>query len=119
MIYLYLGYLSAQLYSTFTVIQSTSMPFSALLFSIVVFLIWTFIPIVGYIVAYLLGARHRFTNVQLLLIGCGVGWLENGVFYFDLLNNDQLGIGMLLVAIVFFIIAFDTNRHKFGRMLFS
>jgi len=112
MIYLYLGYLSTQIYSTYSVIVDASMPFSALIFSIVVLLIFSFIPILGYVIGYMYGFRHRFSNLQLLLIGCGIGWVENAFFYFELFNRNQLEMVLLIATITFFAVNFININKK-------
>ena len=112
MIYLYLGYLSAHIYSTYSVIQSTSMPMIALVFSIAVLLIFTFIPIMGYVAARMLGAEPSFSKIQFLLLGCGVGWLENAFFYFEVIGRDQLEIVLPFATLTFFAIGFIKKLHK-------
>lgn len=106
MLYLYLGYLCTQLYSTYTVIAKTPMSVTALIFSVSVFLIWGFVPVIGYVFAKMINAKGRASSIFMLGFGLFAGILENALFYFDILTNDEVFLGLVLVGIMFFIIAY-------------
>jgi len=105
-LYLYLGYSLVKLYSVANVLSQQSLAFSALLFSIVVFFIWSFIPVLGYLFAKLIGAKGQSSAIALLAIGIGAGLLENALFYFKLLSPYQGDMGTLIVMGLFFITAY-------------
>jgi hypothetical protein len=105
-LYLYLGYALVKLYSVASVLLQQSLALSALIFSIVVFLIWSFIPVLGYLLAKLIGAKGQSSAKVLLIIGFGAGLLENGLFHFNLLTPYQGDMGTLLVMGLFFITAY-------------
>jgi len=105
-LYLYLGYSLVKFYSVANVLSQQSLAFSALLFSIVVFFIWSFIPVLGYLFAKLIGAKGQSSAITLLVIGIGAGLLENALFYFKLLTPYQGDMGTLIVMGLFFITAY-------------
>ncbi len=113
-LYLYLGYFLVKLYSVANVLFRENLVFSALFFSIIVFFIWSFIPVLGYLFAKLIGAKGQSSTKILLIIGAGVGLLENALFYFNILTPYQGDIGMLIVTGLFFITAyFSLNEPAF------
>jgi hypothetical protein len=105
-LYLYLGYALVKLYSVTNVLSQQSLSLSALIFSIVVFLIWSFIPVLGYLLAKLIGAKGQSSTKILLLIGVSAGLLENGLFYFHIITPYQGDIGTIIVMGIFFITAY-------------
>lgn len=105
-LYLYMGYALVKLYSVITVLSQQHLALSALIFSIVIFLIWSFIPVLGYLLAKLIGAKGKSSAAVLLIMGIGVGLLENALFYFDFLTPYQGYMGTLIVMGVFFITAY-------------
>jgi hypothetical protein len=111
-LYLYLGYCLVKLYSVAHVLSQENLAFSALVFSIVVFLIWSFIPVLGYLFAKLIGAKGQSSTIILLVIGIGAGLLENALFHFNLLTPYQGDMGTLIVMGIFFITAyFSLHTH--------
>ncbi|TWX59560.1 hypothetical protein [Colwellia hornerae] len=113
-LYLYIGYSLVKFYSVVNVLSQQSLALSAFVFSIVVFLIWSFIPVLGYLLAKLIGAKGRSNGYILFIIGIGVGLLENALFYFNILTPYQGDMGTLIVMGVFFITAyfsFKTPRN--------
>ena len=105
-VYLYLGYALVKLYSVANVLSQQGLSLSALIFSIVVFLIWSFIPVLGYLLAKLIGAKGQSSSKVLLLIGVSAGLLENGLFYFKIITPYQGDIGTIIVMGIFFITAY-------------
>jgi len=105
-LYLYLGYSLVKLYSVAHVLFQQSLALSALLFSIIVFFIWSFIPVLGYLIARLIGAKGQSSALALFIIGMGAGLLENFLFYFKLLTPYQGDMGTLMVMGLFFITAY-------------
>ena len=106
MLYLYLGFLIAQSFSVFKVLYNAHLPPLAVAFSITVFLIWTFVPILGYLAAKLIGARPQYNGLSLFLFGLAVCMFEKLLFRFDLLTTTDGFLPMLVTGICFFIIAF-------------
>ena len=104
--YLYLGYLLVQSYTLISKLLQTSMPFSAVIFSIVVFFIWTFIPFLGYCLAKLFKAEGHLSHSALFVFGVVIGLVEKGLFYFNLLSQEQNTIGTLMVFTLFFTVAY-------------
>ena len=83
-LYLYLGYFLVKLYSVIGVLSQEKIALSALFFSIVVFFIWSFIPVLAYLFAKLIGAKGRSSAKMLFVIGASAALLENALFYFML-----------------------------------
>ncbi|KGJ94364.1 hypothetical protein [Colwellia psychrerythraea] len=111
--YLYLGYVVIQFYAIIDVFSRNSLAVSAVLFSIVVFIIWSFIPILGYILAKALGAKGYAKRIPLLLCGVIIGLSENALTYFNLIAEKQYNIGTALVFILCFVIAYlPLNRQE-------
>jgi hypothetical protein len=81
-------------------------PVSAMIFSVVVVLIWSFIPFIGYLLGKLVKASSYVNKYVLFAFGVSVGLIENSLFYFNFLTTEQSSIGMLLVFIMFFFIAY-------------
>lgn len=79
---------------------------SALFFSVIVVFIWSFIPVVGYGLAKLLNAKGKASKYFLFSFGFGVGVIERSLFYFDFLTNKQSDMGIFLVFILFFMVAY-------------
>lgn len=104
--YLYLGYLVVQSYALINKLWQTSMPFSAVFFSIVVFFIWTFIPFLGYCFAKLIKAGGQLSHSVLFVFGIVIGLVEKGLFYFNFLSQEQNMTGTLIVFALFFAIAY-------------
>jgi hypothetical protein len=80
-------------------------PVSAMIFSVVVILIWSFIPFIGYLLGKLVKASSHLNKYVLFVVGVSVGLVENSLFYFNVLTTEQSNLGMLLVFILFFLIA--------------
>lgn len=104
--YLYLGYLLVQFYPLINKLFQSKISLSAIIFSIAVVFIWSFIPFVGYWLAKLLKANGQASKYVLFVFGIGIGFIENSLFYFEILTNKQNTIGTFLVFILFFIIAY-------------
>ncbi|MBA6378170.1 MULTISPECIES: hypothetical protein [unclassified Colwellia] len=105
-LYLYIGYCLVKLYSVINVLSQQSLALSAIIFSIVVFFIWSFIPVLGYLLAKLIGAKGQSSGYVLFIIGVGVGLLENALFYLNVITPYQGDTGTLIVMGVFFITAY-------------
>ena len=113
MLYLYLGYVVTQFYAIAGVFSKETIAPSALFFSLVVFVIWSFIPILGYFFAKLIGAQGHANKGTLLMSGIIVALIENGLTYFNILNDKQLNIGTAVVVLLFFLIAYlPLNKQK-------
>lgn len=105
-LYLYLGYFLVKSYSVVNVLSQEEVALSALIFSIVVFFIWSFIPVLGYLIARLIGAKGYSSAKMLFIVGAGVGLFENALFHFHVLTPYQGDIGTFMVMGLFFITAY-------------
>ena len=106
MFYLFSGYLFVQLFSLTHLFNKASISLTAVFFSIIVFVIWSFIPVIGYVLAQFLGANSKMKNSSLLFYGLVVGLIETSLFYFDILTKQGSGAGTILVFSLFFFVAF-------------
>lgn len=114
MLYLYLGYFVVQFIPLIERLFFSNISISAMFFSIVVFFLWSFIPMLGYLLAKLLKANGNLNKYFLFGFGAGAGLIENGLYYFDILTHDENVIVTLLVCLLFFICAFITlDKRKF------
>jgi len=105
-LYLYLGYFLVKLYSVVGVLSQQKVALSALFFSIVVFFVWSFIPVLAYLLAKLIGAKGRSSARVLFVIGASAALLENALFYYNVLTPYQGDRGTLIVMGIFFITAY-------------
>ena len=111
--HLYLGYLLVHFSFLILKLSESNVPISAMVYSVVVVFIWSFIPFTGYCLAKLLKAKGEATNVVLLTFGVAIGAFERGLFHFNILTTEQSNIGMFIVFILFFIVAYiSTNKNK-------
>ncbi|GLQ30859.1 hypothetical protein [Litoribrevibacter albus] len=111
MLYLYLGFLLANTYSVVKVIYTSGIPFLTIVFSVLVFLIWSFFPVVGYGVARLIGAKGHTNKYTLLGIGIGICLIEKLLYEQGILANIdgylvEGYVGITVTTIMFFIAAF-------------
>lgn len=106
MLYLYLGYLVSQLYTVVGVFSKNNVAPSAIFFSLVVFIIWSFIPVLGYLLAKSLGAIGHSNKIFLFTTGVAIALIENSFSYFNLLSDKQHDIGTAIVFSLFFFIAY-------------
>ena len=114
--YLYLGYLFVHLPPLIIKLFEASVSFSAILFSIVVIFIWSFIPFLGYCLAKLFNAKGAANKYILFTFGIGIWLIENSLFYFDFLTNNQTIIGTFVAFFLFFIVAYiSTNKSDVYR----
>ncbi|MGL1957213.1 MAG: hypothetical protein OCD00_07855 [Colwellia sp.] len=104
--YLYLSYFVVQLYGITHVFNKMSISFSVIFFSIVVFIIWSFAPLMGYLLAKIIVANNNLNKQTLLFYGFIIGIIEKSLFYFNFLTAKQTDIGMLIVFCLFFLVAF-------------
>jgi hypothetical protein len=112
MLYLYLGYVVTQLYAIADVFTKNTVAPSAIFFSLVVFAVWSFIPVLGYFFAKMLGAPGHKSKMVLLVMGITIALIENGFTYFNILTDKQFNIGTALVLLLFFLIAYlPLNRQ--------
>jgi len=106
MLYLYLGYVVTQFYSIIDVFSKNNVAASAIFFSLVVFVIWSFIPVLGYPIARAVGAKGNASKTTLLVAGVAIALTENGLTYFNLLSDKQYNIGTAIVFSLFFFFAY-------------
>lgn len=117
MLPLYYGYLVFQLYLVVGLFYKVSISASAVFFSVIVFIIWTFLPVLGYGLAKLMKAKGQASHKALFFIGLSIGLLEQSWFYFNITIRDQSNISTLLVFMLFFISAFITIPAKKTHVL--
>jgi len=109
-----LGYLLIQLSPLLVKVFQLNISISAMFYSFMVVFIWSFIPFLGYGVAKLFNVSANAGKNSLFSFGVGIGLIESGLFYFDILTNDQSTIGTLIVFILFFIVGYFP-RNKAGN----
>lgn len=119
MLALYFGYLLVQTYGIIDVFLNNTIAPSAAFFSIIVFVIWSFIPLLGYLLAKILGAKGNESKWLLFIVGISVALFENSWFYFDWLVKGEDLFATAIVFSLFFISAFFsfnkqtvTNSHS-------
>ncbi len=118
MLYLYLGYVVTQFYAIFDVFTKATIAPSAIFFSLIVFIIWSFIPVLGYFFGKMLGARGLANNITLFIAGIVVALIENGLTYFNILNDKQFNIGAAVVLVLFFFIAYlPLNKPPLSKVI--
>jgi len=106
MLNLYFGYVFIQFFPVVNKIYHENISASAVLFSIVVFLIWSFIPIIGFLLSKLFRSPPKPPSVYFISYGALVALIEISLFYFNILNNEQYVIGLGISFTLFFIITF-------------
>lgn len=106
MLALYLGYLAVQTYGIIDVFLKNTIAPSAAFFSIVVFIIWSFIPLLGYLLAKVVGAKGTAGKPLLFILGISVALIENSWFYFDWVEKGEDLFATVTVFILFFIVAY-------------
>lgn len=117
LMYLYFGYLLVQLCLLLVQIFQTNMSISALFFLVVVILFWSFIPVVGYLLAKLLKAKGKVDNYILFAFGFTIALIEKSLFYFEFLIKEQIVIGTFVAFILCFIVAFiSTNKTVYKQI---
>jgi len=113
MLYLYLGYVVTQFYAIVDVFTRNTVAPSAIFFSLIVFVIWSFIPVLGYLLAKTIGAKGYASTLNLFLGGIVIALLENGLTYFNLLSQQQYNIATAIVFFLFFLLAYvPLNKPK-------
>ena len=112
MLALYFGYLIVQLVFLASVKLPQGMDLSSIIFSVTVFVVWSFLPVVAYIGAKAIGAKGNLPKIILFGIGISAAVIEKLLLEFDILNNEQQMIGFSLVCITFFAIAYVRRAPK-------
>ena len=108
--YLYFGYLLVQLYLLMIQIFEFTMSNSAIVFTVVVVLFWSFIPIIGYLLAKLLKANGKVGKYILFTFGFVIALVEKSLFYFEFLIKEQVVIGTFVAFILCFIVAYISTK---------
>ena len=109
---LYLGYMGVQLYALAKIFYLQSITVAAVFFSLVVFFVWTFIPVIGYIFAKAIGAKGQTNHHALLALGAGTGLVENGLFHFEIMSAGQHDLVTGMVFMIFFVCGYLTIEQK-------
>jgi len=116
MLYLYLGFLLTQSHSVITVIYNANIPLLTIVFSIVVFLIWSLFPVLGYAlgrgVTHLLNIKSDCNKYVLFALGCSISLIEQTLFHFEVLSLKNEYSAMLITSALFFSAAFITRNRK-------
>lgn len=110
-IYLYFGYSLVKLYSVITVLSQQSIAFSSLIYSLVIFAVWSFIPVLGYLLAKLIGAKGHSSAKMLFIVGTVVGLLESTLLYFDAFSEYRGDVSTLIVMGIFFMTAYFSLKE--------
>ncbi len=111
--YLYAGFVSVQLYNALKVLLFTSASASAIFFSVIVFIIWTVLPVSAYAIAKLCGGRSNYKPWVLIVLGAAIALIEKLIFHLGLFGKDEFALGMGFAAILFFILAYSPNNKGF------
>jgi len=106
MLALYFGYLLVQTYGVIDVFFKNTIAPSAAFFSIIVLIIWSFIPLLGYFLAKVFGAKGIASQPLLFLLGIGIALFENCWFYFDWFVKGEDLFATAIVFILFFCLAY-------------
>ena len=104
MLYIFLGYATPQLYFSLGMLKTD--PLSVLFFSLAVFLIWSFIPTLGYFFAKLLGAKGQSHKAMLFVYGFVAGIIEKALYHFNVISFNGDMLGTIIVACILFLCAF-------------
>ena len=105
MLYLYLGFLLAQSYSVINVIYTANVSLLIAAFSMIVFFTWSVLPIMGYGLAKLLGAKGYCNKHLLIALGSVISLSEQALFHFDIYTKDGYA-PILITGSLFFVIAY-------------
>ncbi|RHW76935.1 hypothetical protein D1094_07600 [Colwellia sp. RSH04] len=118
MLPLYCGYLIFQLSLVFGLFYKVNISASAVFFSIIVFIVWTFIPTLGYTVAkWFLHKKPDYvapSTKVLFFTGLIIGFIEQAWFYFNISIREQSNLSTFIVFILFFLAAFITLPKRNG-----
>ena len=106
MLYLYLGYVLAHSYAVIEKLVTESISPVAMFFSVVVFIIWSTFPVVGYLLAKAFKAKGNLNNKALLASGFALGFVENILFHFNILPYGWESAGTFIVFGLSFGLAF-------------
>ena len=116
MLYLYLGFLLAQSHSVIKVIYNANIPPLTIVFSITVFMVWSFIPVLGYPIGKVLAKYTRtksYCNMYVLFgLGCSISFIEQALFYFEIFSKRDGYYTMIVTASLFFATAFLALNSK-------
>lgn len=110
-IYLYFGYSLVKLYSVINVLSQQSIALSSLIYSLVIFAVWSFIPVLGYLFAKLIGAKGHSNAKMLFVVGAAVGLLESTLLYFDAFAEFRGDVSTLIVMGIFFMTAYFSLKE--------
>jgi len=115
MLPLYCGYLIFQLSLVLGLFYKVNISASAVFFSVIVFIVWTFIPTLGYTVAkWFLHKKPNYIEPStkvLFLTGLIIGFAEQAWFYFNISIREQSNLSTFIVFILFFLAAFITTPN--------
>lgn len=103
--FLYLGFLLGQSFPVAQVIYKANIPPLTIVFSVIVFLIWSFFPVMGYGLARFFGKRLTYSKATLIALGLIISLIEQLLFYYELLSNKDGYVTMLVTGSLFFVIA--------------
>lgn len=112
---LYFGYLLVQLCLLVVQTSKVNMSGSALLFTAVVVLFWSLIPVFGYLLAKLFKANGGANSSILFIYGFVIALIEKSLFYFEFLVKEQIVIGTFAAFVLFFIVAYIPTKSIENR----
>ena len=90
---------------------------SAIFFTVVVVFFWSFIPIVGYLLAKLFKANGRAGEYALFTFGLCIALIEKSLFYFEFFTKEQVVIGTFVSFLLFFIVAFISTNQTDNKQI--
>ena len=116
MLYLYLGFLLTQSPVVIKVIYNANIPLLTIAFSIIVFMIWSLFPILGFAlgkgVGKLINVKTYCNKYILFTLGCSISIIEQALFHFEILSQKDGYAAMLVTASLFFGAAFVSLSRK-------
>lgn len=108
MFYLSIGYIVVQFYAVINLLLKETISPYAMLFSIVVLIIYSFLPIIGYLLGRSLFSRmlalRRLATFELIGLGFSIGLIEKLLFFANILHYKQTYIAITLTSFLFFIV---------------
>jgi len=105
MLYLYLGYIFSQSYAVIEKLVVSNIAPLAMFFSVVVFLLWSALPVAGYLLAKWCKAKGNLSNKVLVVCGFIFGVVENTLFHFNILSYGSETLATFMVFCLSFALA--------------
>jgi len=94
------------LYAFVNVLLSINFVWSVHIFSTIVFVIFTFFPVIGYIIAKQVGAPGQSNSYLLLCYGAGIGCIEKALYQYNMFSFEHNNFGALFSFALMFSMAY-------------